>query len=161
MLRVFDWILRGFGLICLFVVVVVLGFFLWPRSPGPVLPEVFGWGGLDRNQEYKILWELKDPRAPNGDYTEIRCIALERFEPSSPERWVLGPEVNEIYVKAREIASAWPGTSPRPECIDNVNSSTVRMFVWRIELEGRHIGAMQVMLFDDVTKRLLSFAYQV
>jgi hypothetical protein len=161
MFRAFDWILRGVGLIAVALAAFAIAIFWRPGADRPAFPEIFGWGGLDRNQKYEVLWELKEPAAPNGDYTAITCMQLEKFDPSSPDRWVAGPEASELYAKARDIAATWPGTSPRQACIDDVNSAGVRMFVWRIEMEGRNIGGMNILLYEEVTKRLLSFGYQV
>lgn len=123
-------------------------------SKSDVIP-VFNWGGLDPNQKFEVLSSYDSPAHFMGDYLRHYCIQASEFTPKKPEEWVRGPETNELYVQARNIAA---NTARIENCFGpgvSSNSTEVSAYIWQLRATRNFVTGVEIIMYHVPTKRIL------
>jgi hypothetical protein len=123
---------------------------------------VLNWGGLNRNQPYKVISSYQSQQSFTGDHEDYFCIQITEFRPDARNvtEWVFGEELNSIIADARRLAFK---VGEPANCFGQIlpaDSSDVAAYIWSIDLHGRFPASANIIFYHRPTNRLLYVSYK-
>ena len=118
---------------------------------------ILNWGGIDNTQKFSVVFSSESPSSFTGDHLTYHCLQLENFNVSQTQKegWRQGPESEEVFVQAIEVAS---NSAKYKECFINggvPNTEKIYTYFWSIGTHGRNIADTVIIMVEPSSNRLL------
>ncbi|WP_048687987.1 hypothetical protein [Catenovulum maritimum] len=163
-LKTIYFILSGLSLLLVIFVMLALIYSFSPLGKQGTKDSIFvlNHGNIVTEQDYQLIYSEQSPPIFNGDHLDYYCLQIERFEFQTPNEgeWVHGREDNHIFSQARELAASAGKINKCFEGESNPESQNIAAKIWSVEANRKHVEGAVVIMYHELTKRVLYVSFQ-